>query len=199
MELSFLDPTFINRIKRSPQEKDLLRTALGKTKKLKILDATAGLCRDALRMAHWGHTVCACERDPSLAQLLLQCFEEAKSDPFYSKWIQRLLVVSTSTEEFLLTHPDAAFDVVVIDAMFPDEKRKGLPKKNIQELKALLKNDKDNAEEIFSFCWKYTWALPPKKILVKRPLKAPPFKGIKASHEYKGRSHRWDLYLPISR
>lgn len=195
MELSFLDPKLINRIERSPREKDLMRDALGKQKNLRILDATAGFCRDSLRMAYWGHIVTACERDSTLSQMLLKAYEEAKTDAFYTAWIARLTLHPESTESYLSKNPNAVFDIVVIDAMFPDEKRKGLPRKDLQEIKALVEDDSDNAEELLRFCYGFAWKEKPKKFLVKRPLKAPSLAFKKASHEFCGRSHRWDLFL----
>lgn len=195
MELSFLDPKLISRIERSPREKDLMRDALGKNKNMRILDCTAGFCRDSLRLAYWGHTVTACERDPQLSKMLLAAYEEAKNNDFYSPWITRLSIHAEATESFLNKHKDAHFDVIIIDAMFPDEKRKGLPRKDLQDIKALVEDDSDNAEELLKFCLEFPWKEKPKKFLVKRPLKAPSLKIKKASHEYEGRSHRWDLFL----
>ena len=195
MQLSFLDPQLMKRLENSPREKDYLRNALGKGK-FRILDATAGLCRDSLRMAFWGHEVCACERDSKLSQLLVTAYTEALADDFYAPWLNRLKIHALSTEAFLAANPHETFDIVVVDSMFPDEKRKGLPKKNIQELKLLVEDDSDNAAELLNFLYDFKWEKKPKKILVKRPLKAPPFPTHKASMAYKGRSHRWDLYLP---
>lgn len=172
-----------------------MRDALGKNKNLRILDCTAGFCRDSLRLAYWGHTVTACERDPHLSQLLVTAYEEARNDNFYKGWIDRLSIRAEATESFLKKNPNLAFDIIIIDAMFPDEKRKGLPRKDLQDIKALVEDDSDNAEELLKFCLEFPWKEKPKKFLVKRPLKAPSLKIKKASHEYRGRSHRWDLFL----
>lgn len=195
MELSFIHPQLIRRIERSPREKDLLRDALGKEKSLRILDSTAGLCRDSLRMAYWGHTVTACERNPQLAKDLLAALEEASHHDFYQEWLSRLKIIPTSTEDFLASSKEE-FDVVVIDPMFSQEKRKSaLPKKEMQELKAYLseKNPTDNAAVLLEACWN----LGAKKILLKRPLKAPAANHRKCAHSYRGRAHRWDVYLPL--
>jgi 16S rRNA (guanine1516-N2)-methyltransferase len=173
-----------------------MRDALGKNKNMRILDCTAGFCRDALRLAYWGHTVTSCERDPTLQTLLLAAFDEARKHDFYAPWIERLHFVANSTEDFLNNNKNSVYDIVLIDAMFPDEKRKGLPRKDLQDIKAILADDTDNAEELLKFCLEFPWKEKPKKILVKRPLKAPVLSIKKASHEYRGRSHRWDLYLP---
>ena len=195
MELSFIDPKLIRRIENSPKEKDLLRNSLGKGT-FRILDATAGLCRDSLRMSYWGHKVWACERDVELGKMLESSLAEARAHEFYQDWIERLSFYPGATESFLKENPEITFDIVVIDSMFPDEKRKGLPKKNIQELKALVSDDSDNAAELLTFCHDFAWKQKPKKILVKRPLKAPALDRFRVSHSFEGRSHRWDLYLP---
>lgn len=189
---SFLDPTFKRRIEQSPQQKDLLRDALGdlKGKKLRILDATAGLCRDALRLAYWGHEVWACEREQKLSQEILSAFEEAEADDFYKSWIHRLNYIPKTTEEFLSGWKELPFEIIVIDPMFAIEGRKSLPKKELQLLQEKV-SDKDNAEELLNFCWKYK----AHKIILKRPLKSPPIGPRKPTHSYKGRAHRWDVYV----
>ncbi|MEZ4814034.1 MAG: class I SAM-dependent methyltransferase [Bdellovibrionota bacterium] len=169
MELSFLDPKLMSRIERSPREKDLMRDALGKNKNMRILDATAGFCRDALRLAYWGHTVTACERDPSLCKMLTAALEEAINDEFYSPWLNRLSFYPQSTESFLKAHPHSIFDIVVIDAMFPDEKRKGLPRKDLQDIKAIVADDSDNAEELLKFCTQFAWIEKPKRFWSNAP------------------------------
>lgn len=195
MQLSLIDPQLISRIERSPREKDLMRDALGKLKNLRILDCTAGFCRDALRLAYWGHSVSSCERDPQLQNLLQKALAEAHTHDFYRPWLNRLHFFPMSTEAFLQQNKDSIFDVVIIDAMFPDEKRKGLPRKDLQDIKAIIHDDSDNAEELLQYCLEFHWKEKPKKILLKRPLKAPPIKLKKPSHEYRGRSHRWDVFL----
>ena len=196
MKLSFIDPQLVRRIEGSPREKDLLRAALGKDKSLQILDCTAGLCRDSLRMAYWGHTVTACERNPGLAQKLLEAYAEASAHEFYKPWISRLKIIPSSTEEFVSKVKKGDFDLIVIDPMFASEGRSALPKREMQELKALLEVEGaerscDNAAELLEA----TWDLGAKKILLKRPLKAAPANERKCSCSYRGRAHRWDLYL----
>lgn len=187
--VSFLDPAFKKRIKQSITEKDLLRKALGPAKGLKILDATAGLCRESLRMAYWGHSVWSCERSQALCEHLKAAFAEASTDEFYETWISRITFVAQSTEDFLKQYSEN-FDVIVIDPMFPEEKRKALPKKDLQFLRTLVDSN-DNSEFLLQSC------LPraTKKLLLKRPLKAATLGN--PIHSYTGRAHRWDSYAPL--
>ena len=189
---SFLDPTFKRRIEQSPQQKDLLRDALGdlKGKKLRILDATAGLCRDALRLAYWGHEVWACEREKKLSQEILNALKEAQHDDFYKSWIHKLHYIPQSTEDFLNEFKGLSFEIIIIDPMFAIEGRKSLPKKELQILQEKVSNE-DNAEELLSFCWKFK----AQKIILKRPLKATYIGPRKPTHSYKGRAHRWDVFV----
>jgi 16S rRNA (guanine1516-N2)-methyltransferase len=205
VSLSFISDALIRRIERSPQEKDLLRAALGKAKSskgLRILDATAGLGRDALRMAYWGHLVVACERSPQISAELIKAHQEAKEHPFFSSWIERLKIIPQSTEDYLNAHKGESFDVVVIDPMFPTEKRSALPKKDIQFLMENLEpsDESDNAQALLNFCWQHPWKSENFKILLKRPLKSASLLAgaktpHKALHSYKGRAHKWDVYL----
>lgn len=185
--VSFLSEAFKKRIERSMHEKDLLRKALGKDKNLRILDATAGLCRETLRMAYWGHHVWACEKNRELAHHLQLAFEEARGDEFYASWISRVTFVSKATEDFLTN--EASFDVIVIDPMFSEERRKALPKKDLQFLGTLVGHD-DNSEFLLKKCLPHV----SKKLLLKRPLKASTL--LKPLHSVIGRAHRWDVYAP---
>ncbi len=189
---SFLDSSFKRRIEQSPQQKDLLRDALGdlKGKKLRILDATAGLCRDALRLTYWGHEVWACEREKNLSDEIISRLEEARRDDFYKKWIYKLHYIPQSTEEFLTQWKGLGFEIIIIDPMFSIEGRTSLPKKELQLLKEKVSNE-DNAIELLNFCWRFK----AQKIVLKRPLKASFIGPRKPTHIYKGRAHRWDVYV----
>lgn len=187
---SFLEPAFVRRIERSPFERDLLRTALGREKNLRILDATAGLCKDALRLAFWGHAVTACERDPRIAEGLLVAREEASHHFFYSTWISRLKIIPQSIEDFVRDNPTEKFDLITIDPMFPSEKRSSLPQKDLQFLAESV-DCEDNASDLLNFCWE----LGAKKILLKRPLKCPEIGPRKPTHQFYGRAHRWDVFV----
>ena len=193
VSLTFCEAAFIRRIERSPREKDLLRAALGKGKSLKILDATAGLCRDALRLAYWGHLVTACEREPAIFCEINAAYSEALEHSFFRPWLKRLQLFSGSTEEFL-AHTSDGFDVIIIDPMFSDQGRTSLPQKDLQYLKTKAAPDEDPGE-LLQQCWNQCSRLGVRKILLKRPRKSPPIGPRAPTHSYMGRAHRWDVFV----
>lgn len=75
---------------------EAIAKAVGVTKKagLTVIDATAGLGRDALVLASLGATVTLVERNPLVAALLWDGLRRAKQDPELSPWLlQRMSLV----------------------------------------------------------------------------------------------------------
>jgi 16S rRNA (guanine1516-N2)-methyltransferase len=82
----------------------------------RVLDATAGLGRDAMLLAHLGCSVVACERNGALALML---DEAAQRAPFAA----RLQVHHIDAEEYLAALAPGSIDVVYLDPMFPQQGR----------------------------------------------------------------------------
>ncbi len=164
----------------------LLRAIKGSNKNQKIvnvLDATAGLGGDSTALAAAGFNVIACERTPLLS--LLWLWLDAKqvlprSLSFICADAIRLL-----DETWLTTKQ---IDAVYLDPMYDAGPRDALPKKEMQLLRALVGDD-DNAAQLLA----KAKTLPIKRIVVKRPKKAPPIDdGF--IHQYIGSTTRYDLY-----
>ncbi len=81
-----------------------------------VVDATAGLGRDALLLARLGCHVEACERIPVLAMLVDDAAERANVG-------ERLIVHCIDASAELERRGAAAVDVVYLDPMFPDHGR----------------------------------------------------------------------------
>ncbi len=96
----------------------------------RVLDATAGLCRDAMVLAHLGCQVTAVERIPALAFLASTAIE--------GTWLARnLAVVCGDSLAFLSSlPPDDRPDVVYLDPMF-ETKGRAQVKKDMQVCRAL--------------------------------------------------------------
>ncbi|MHC5209985.1 MAG: class I SAM-dependent methyltransferase [Planctomycetota bacterium] len=154
-----------------------------------ILDATAGLGRDAFRLAALGAHVLAAERAPILAALLADGLRRAREDPVTAELIgDRLSVHGVDARELLAQSP--APDVVLIDPMYPDAGRSALPRGEMQILRRLLGPD-DDADALLAAAR----AVARRRVVVKRHVRDPVLPGPPPSHRVVGRSTRFDVYL----
>jgi 16S rRNA (guanine1516-N2)-methyltransferase len=154
-----------------------------------VLDATAGLGRDAFRLAALGATVVAAERSPVLAVLLEDGLRRAGRDPALAACLGGRLSVRASDARELLGGAWAP-DVVLIDPMYPDAGRSALPHGEMQVLRRLLGPDED-ADALF--CAARSAARG--RVVVKRHVRDPPLGGEPPTRSVPGRSTRFDVYL----
>lgn len=148
---------------------------------LYILDATAGWGRDAALLANFGAKVLMLERHPILAALLKEGLKKAKPG------------LSLSLEEadafsYLETLEEKAYpDLIYLDPMHPERKKKALVKKELQVLQQLLGEDKD-ALELLCLARKRT----KDKVIVKWPTTAKPL--LPPLRSIVGKTVRFDIY-----
>lgn len=157
---------------------------VGRKKKLpRVFDATAGLCRDAMSLAHLGCSVTAAERVPALAMFAFLAVADAGLD-------DRLTVVLGDAAELLgaaLEPPD----VVFLDPMFSAPGRAQV-KKEMQICRALAGGPTD-AEALFAAAR----AAAIDRVVVKRhPHHAPLAAG--ATFTVDSARVRFDVYLAAS-
>ena len=156
----------------------------------RVLDATAGLCRDAFLLVGLGCRVTAFERSPFLFELVEDAVRRAEEDPeVFSILSERMRLRLGDAREFL-ARPEArgAFDVIYLDPMYPEKKKAALKKRELRILRELLGGDKD-ARQLFDAAR----AVSPRRIVVKRPPNAPPL-AEGAAHSFRGKIARYDLY-----
>jgi 16S rRNA (guanine1516-N2)-methyltransferase len=154
-----------------------------------VLDATAGLGRDAFRLAALGARVVAAERSPVLAALLEDGLRRATGDPAASGVIGDRLTLRFGDARELLARPPTP-DVVLIDPMYPDEGRSALPRGEMQILRRLLGPDTDAAELLAA-----ALAVARERVVVKRHAHDPELPGARPTRRVVGRSTRFDIYL----
>ncbi|MEN8257344.1 MAG: class I SAM-dependent methyltransferase [Thermodesulfobacteriota bacterium] len=154
-----------------------------------VLDATAGLGRDAFVLASLGCTVRLVERSPILHALLEDGLKRGKEDEDIKDIIARMTLSCgdsqqrTSNGEFL--------DVIFLDPMYPHRQKASLVKKEMRLTRALVGDD-DDADALLA------WAISccPGRVVVKRP-KGAPFLGNKKPPLYiKSKNSRFDVYFP---
>jgi len=170
---------------RTARRTDPLPRAVGMHRRRveRVVDATAGLGRDALVLAHLGCTVTALERVPALCALLHNAVEESEAD---------VEVVRAEAAPWLRERagtPEAP-EVVYLDPMFPQRDKSAAVKKEMALLQALLGPEED-ADVLLD------WALAQDvaRVVVKRPPRAPELGAVKPSHCISGKAVRYDVHV----
>ncbi|MBN7820847.1 class I SAM-dependent methyltransferase [Bowmanella yangjiangensis] len=159
--------------------------------KPQVLDATAGLGRDAFILASLGCQVTMLERVNAVAALLDDGLQRAANDPELSQWLpQRLRLLPASALDTLSAWQGEVPDVVYLDPMFPHRKKAALVKKEMRLFQLLLGPDLD-ADALLA----PALCLAKKRVVVKRPSGAPYLNNQKPSLEMQGKANRFDIYL----
>jgi 16S rRNA (guanine1516-N2)-methyltransferase len=169
----------------------LIRALGARERACTVLDATAGLGRDAFLMAAAGACVTAVERSVVLAALLQDGLERAARDPVAGPIIrERLRLVADDARTVLAALPPAGRpDVVYIDPMFPNRSKSALSKKEMRICRIVAGEDPD-AGDLFAVARQVA----SRRVVVKRWLRASPL-GERPDIQYRGQSIRYDVYL----
>jgi 16S rRNA (guanine1516-N2)-methyltransferase len=171
---------------RSSRRTDALPRACGLPRRERmptILDATAGLCRDAMVLGHLGCSVTAIERIAALAFLAHDAIEPS--------WLAAHVAVrSASAEQWLQTLPaESRPEVIYLDPMFGPA-GKAQVKKEMQVCRALA-GPPDDPLPLFALARQ----IASERVVVKRHHGAEPLAdGI--SFVVEGERVRFDVYLP---
>ena len=150
-----------------------------------VVDATAGLGRDAAVLAAAGWQVVLLERQPVLHAMLADGLRRAGT------LAQRMTLFGGDSREWLVANAGAA-QVVYLDPMFPEREKSAAIKKDLAWLQQ-LSHIEDNAGE--AGLLSAALAAAGKRVVVKRPLRAPQLPGRKPSHQLAGKTVRFDVYV----
>lgn len=160
-----------------------LARAIGKAQI--VVDATAGLAQDSMRLALMGFRVTAIERSPVIAALVTDALH--RLDPRHAL-SQRLRLIGGDAREVLpglVPRPD----VVYLDPMFPEKRRRSAAvRKELKWLRDLVGDDTD-AQELFEIAHRCAT----QRVVVKRPDHAPPLVANPAA-SIAGKLVRYDIY-----
>ncbi|VFP80419.1 class I SAM-dependent methyltransferase [Candidatus Erwinia haradaeae] len=158
-----------------------------------ILDATAGLARDAFVLAACGCQVQMLERHPVIALLLEDGLRRGYADLEIGSWLRKRLILLnfSNLSVFSTIHPKP--DVVYIDPMYPKKKKSALVKKEMRILQHLVGLDED-ADSLL----KPALALAKDRVVVKRPHYAQSLAGMISDKSIKTKKHRFDIYFSSS-
>lgn len=156
-----------------------------------VIDATAGLGRDAFVLAALGCEVTLIERQPVVAALLRDGLARALDDEQVRPIVQRMHLRAGDAAEILA---QARTDVVLVDPMHPPRRKEAAVKKEMRILRRLVGDDPD-ADRLLAA------ALPAaiRRVVVKRPRGAEPLAGPRPSGAVEGRSTRFDIYPGAAR
>ncbi len=155
-----------------------------------VLDATAGLGRDAFVLATLGCTVHLVERSPIIGALLEDGLRRAGPESEVSYIVARMSLSVGQAAHVMRALTDAERpDVVYLDPMYPHGKGSALQKKEMRLFRDLVGDDADAHTLLNSAltCAK-------KRVVVKRPRSAPVLGERTPSAEVRSKNTRYDLY-----
>jgi len=154
-----------------------------------ILDATAGLGRDAFVLAQLGCDVVLIERHPLIAALLADGLARALSDAEVGPIVQRMHLQKGNAIDLMTAWQGEPPQVIYLDPMFPHRDKSALVKKEMRLFRPLVGDD-DDAPQLLAAALD----LATHRVVVKRPRKAPGVAGRGPSHVLEGKSSRFDIY-----
>lgn len=164
----------------------------GLARAVHIIDATAGLGKDALLLAASGATVTLIERQPLLACLLEDLLTRLAS----SDWPFNLFLHRGNALEYLTALSEDDYpDVIYLDPMFDhDAAKTALVKKDLQMLQTLaLPPLLEEQHQLLTMArWRALH-----KVVVKRARLAQPLADIKPDYQLLGAHSRFDVYKPL--
>lgn len=156
---------------------------------LHIVDATAGLGRDAWVLAALGARLTLLERAPAIAALLENALQRARTDAATRIIAQRITLFGSDARDWLSHAEPGACNAIYLDPMYPEDGKSALPTKEMQLLRELTHGDPD-AGELLDAARRVAH-----RVAVKRPCHAPPLGGRPADAVVRASRIRFDLYL----
>ncbi|MBF0625186.1 MAG: class I SAM-dependent methyltransferase [Magnetococcales bacterium] len=158
----------------------------------KVVDATAGLGRDAFFLASIGARVTLLERHPVVAALLEDGLRRALLHPDTHPAAQRLTLRPGDAKTLLGQWPPAERPhAVYLDPMHPPRTKSALVKKEMRLLRTLVGDDGDSADLLAP-----ALELATDRVVVKRPAGAAPFADRPPSFAIVEQTVRFDVYRP---
>ncbi|TBV00088.1 class I SAM-dependent methyltransferase [Stutzerimonas kirkiae] len=155
----------------------------------RVLDATAGLGRDAFVLASLGCQVLMIERQPLIAALLEDGLVRASRATEVQDIVQRMALLQGNAIELMRGWGEDAPQVIYLDPMFPHRDKSALVKKEMRLFRPFVGDDLD-APALLAEALR----LASHRVVVKRPRKAPALEGAEPSYRLEGKSSRYDIY-----
>ena len=191
LKCSFIEGPILHRLKYGKGRGQNLAKAVGmkSNKNRNIIDATAGLGYDSFILASIGAKVTLIERSQKMHELLQNGIDEGKSfGGEIEKIINRMELLFGDSKDIL---PKLTPEVIMIDTMYKERKKKALVKNNMRLVREIVGPDTDYIEllEVALNCAK-------NRVVLKQPRYAEPIKDIKkCSHQILGKTIRYDIFM----
>ena len=155
----------------------------------RVVDATAGLGRDAFLLASLGAEVVLIERSPDVHALLAEAIARAREASVeHAAIISRMTLLLGDARELL---PRLRPEVVLVDPMHPPREKSALVKQEMRVLRGIVGDDPDAFDLM-----QVALAAASQRVVLKWPLRAAPMPGLRApSHTISGKSTRYDVFM----
>ena len=174
--------------------KQLIARAVGMKKGVspRILDATAGMARDAFVLACLGSEVTLIERSPVIAALLEDGLQRAEKHIELGNLVRERLKLIYGDALDVMRHlaGDKQPDVIFLDPMFPEKMTSALVKKEMRVFRDIAGKDID-ADKLLPIALEKAV----KRVVVKRPLYAGWLNDMEPTMEMKSGKQRFDIYM----
>ena len=157
-----------------------------------VLDATAGMGKDAFVLASLGCRVHMVERQPPIYALLVDGFRRAKASDSLPWFEERMSLEHNSAHSAIENNiaNQQVFDVVYLDPMFPHREKSAKVKKDMAIFQTFVGFDED-ADSLLPLAYQ----LASKRVVVKRPDYAPFLNEQKPNSQITTKKNRFDLYV----
>ena len=154
-----------------------------------IVDATAGLGRDAFLLASVGARITLLERSKEVHALLQDGLERASAaSPDLAEIVARMNLIHGDAREIL---PELRPDIVIVDPMHPPRQNSALVKKEMRLLSGLVGTDPDAHELMLT-----ALASAQERVVLKWPLRAAALlQTPKPSHQFSGKTVRYEVFM----
>ncbi len=187
----FTGGTVLHRFKYGGGRGQSLPKAVGMRggKTPKVVDATAGLGRDAFLLASLGAEVTLIERSLEMFNLLNDGISRARdAGGDVAEVIARMTLIHGDAKDLL---PDLSPEVVLVDPMHPPRKKSALVKNEMRQIREIVGTDEDSLELM-----QVALSTASNRVVLKWPLRADPMDGIcPCSHQILGKSTRYDVFM----
>ena len=157
-----------------------------------VLDATAGLARDAFVLAALGCKMTLVEQSPILFTLVEDGIRRGLENPDSAGALGNFMNLVKGDTVLFMEHMDweTRPDVIYIDPMYPERKKSARVKKDMQILQKLI-GKTQNAEQLLTTAL----SVAGKRVVVKRPIHADALTGLKPDTSISSKKTRYDIYL----
>ncbi|TNE35295.1 MAG: 16S rRNA methyltransferase [Alphaproteobacteria bacterium] len=154
-----------------------------------IVDATAGLGRDAFLLASLGAEITLIERNTAVHAALEAAIKEARAtSQELAEIMDRMSLIKGDAKDIL---PGLQVETILIDPMHPPRGKSALVKEEMRNLRDIVGADPDSRELMQA-----ALATATKRVVLKWPRRAAPMTGIPApSHQIMGKSTRYDVFM----